>query len=122
MAYGHGMDAVSLTDLAEEHLQLARQHDNGRSAQALHPGRQHQLRQTMIAMVENTALGEHQAPGEATLQVLSGRVRLSTPDASAEGSGGDLLIIPAERHDLAALEDSVVLLTTIVPLKTVNLE
>lgn len=114
------MDAVSLTDLATEHLRLAHQHDSGRSAQALHPGRQHQLRQTLIAMAAGTALGEHQAPGEATLHVLSGRVRLSTDDAAVQAADGDLVIIPAERHDLAALDDAVVVLTTIVPLKTIT--
>lgn len=113
------MDAVPLPDLIAEHLERARQHDHGRSAQALHPGRQHQLRQTLIAMVEGTALGEHQAPGEATLQVLRGRVRLSAAGAATEASAGDLVIIPAERHDLHALEDAAVLLTTIVPLTTV---
>ena len=108
-----------MTDLVDDHLAEARRHDHGRSAQALHPGRQHQLRQTLIAMVEGTALGQHQAPGEATLQVLRGRVLLSAPDSATEASAGDLVIIPAERHDLQAIEDAAVLLTTIVPLTTV---
>ena len=58
-----------------------------------------------------SGLAEHNSPGEATLHVLRGRVRLTTPDLSAEAAAGDLLLIPPQRHALAALDDSAVLLT-----------
>lgn len=45
------------------------------------------------------------------MQVLHGRVRVSTADAGWEGSAGDHLVLPRTRHALAAIEDSVVLLT-----------
>jgi quercetin dioxygenase-like cupin family protein len=38
-------------------------------------------------------------------------VRLTTAELSWEGARGDLLIMPANRHSLEALEDSAVLLT-----------
>ena len=56
-------------------------------------------------------LGEHENPGEATVHVLHGRVRLRAGDTSWEGSAGDLLVVPDSRHDLEALEASAVLLT-----------
>ena len=74
-------------------------------------GREHDLRQTLIALTAGRALGEHEAPGEATLQVLSGRVRLHAGEDSWEGGDGDYLIIPPVRHDLEAVTDAVVLLT-----------
>ncbi|WP_174557485.1 hypothetical protein [Nocardia vaccinii] len=43
--------------------------------------------------------------------VLSGRVRLTCADSSWEARSGDLLIAPAGRHSLEALEDSAVLFT-----------
>jgi quercetin dioxygenase-like cupin family protein len=56
-------------------------------------------------------LDEHENPGEATLHVLRGRVRLASGDVAWEGTPGDLLIVPDARHSLNAIEDSAVLLT-----------
>ena len=69
------------------------------------------LRQIVIALASGERLGEHENPGEATVHVLQGRVRLTTGDVAWEGSPGDLLIVPAALHALVALEDSAVLLT-----------
>jgi quercetin dioxygenase-like cupin family protein len=65
--------------------------------------------------VAGTGLDEHESPGEATLHVLSGRVRLTAGDVSWEGRTGDLLVIPAERHAVSALEDATFLLTVAKP-------
>jgi quercetin dioxygenase-like cupin family protein len=105
------MESKSLTKLGEESLAAARAAGNGRAAQTVHGGHEHDLRQTLIALTAGNALGEHDAPREATLQVLSGTVRLSTGDDSWTGSAGDYLVIPAQRHDLHADTDAVVLLT-----------
>lgn len=107
------MEGISLTKLAEEQLQAARSAHAGRAAHTVHGGHDHLLRQTLIAMTAGTELAEHNSPGQATLQVLRGRVRLSTAQDGWSGAAGDLLIIPAERHGLHAEEDSVVLLTVL---------
>jgi quercetin dioxygenase-like cupin family protein len=65
----------------------------------------------VIALLAGRGLDEHESPGEATLQVLSGRVRLEAGDASTDASAGDLVEIPPARHALHAYDDSVVLLT-----------
>ena len=105
------MNGHSLDRLAEDHLVIARDHASGRSAVTVHGGREHHLRQTLIALAGGRSLGEHESPGEATLQVLRGRVRLHAGDETWEGGAGDLLLIPPQRHDLEALEDAAVLLT-----------
>ena len=74
------------------------------------------LRETVIALLAGHELNDHESPGEATLQVLRGRVRVSSDEDSWEGGVGEHVIIPPERHGVAALEDSVVLLTVVKPL------
>lgn len=107
------MDVVSLTDLGDEQLEAARGAHAGRAAHTVHGGHEHSLRQTVIALASGHQLDDHESPGEATLLVLKGRVRLGTSTESVEASSGDLLVLPGERHHLAGLEDSVVLLTVV---------
>lgn len=69
------------------------------------------MRQTLIALVAGRSLGEHESPGEASLQVLVGTVRLTAGDEVWEGGPGGHVVIPPKRHDLHAETDAVVLLT-----------
>jgi quercetin dioxygenase-like cupin family protein len=106
-----GVNKRSLTALAREHLEAAHRSANGRSAHTVYGGHEHVLRQTLIALTAGTALDEHDSPGEATLFVLQGRVRLSSGDTDWDAAQGDQVDIPPARHSLTALEDSAVLLT-----------
>ena len=92
---------------------MAAAHDahSGRSAHTVYGGHQHTLRQTLIALTAGSRLDDHESPGEATMQVLHGRVRLTSPDTSWDGRPGDHLVIPSTRHCLHAVDDCVVLLT-----------
>jgi quercetin dioxygenase-like cupin family protein len=67
----------------------------------------------VVALASGRELGEHDSPGEATLQVLRGRVRLTAGDDAWEGGTGDYVTIPPRRHALLSLEDSVVMLTVV---------
>ena len=58
-----------------------------------------------------TRCHDDESPGEVTLQVLAGAVRLTTTTDSRQLSSGDWTAIPDERHGLHALEDCAVLLT-----------
>lgn len=107
------MTGVSLTDLADAQSALARAASSGRSAHTVYGGRAHALRQTLIALAAGHGLADHESPGDATLHVLRGKVRLTTADGQWVGGAGDHVAIPAERHGLVALEDSVVLLTVV---------
>ena len=108
------MESTSLTDLAAEQLDKAREHSAGRAACTVYGGQQHELRQTVVALAAGRGMAEHESPGEATLQVLTGRVRLTVGDETWEGGAGDHVVIPQERHGLDALEDAAVLLTVAV--------
>lgn len=101
----------SLTALVREQLKIAKRASSGRSARTVYGGHEHVLRQTVIALAAGHGLDEHENPGEATLHVLHGRVRLAGNGVEWDGSPGDLLIIPQGCHTLHALDDSAVLLT-----------
>ena len=105
------MQKLSLDALAREQLEAARRAPAGRAAHTAVGGHEHVLRQTVIALCAGRQLAEHGNPGEATLQVLHGRVRLVAGETSWEGRHGDLIVIPPRSHRLEAVEDAAVLLT-----------
>ncbi|MEU8656478.1 LuxR family transcriptional regulator [Actinoplanes philippinensis] len=105
------METVSLSGLTEQHLAIARQATSGRSAHTVYGGHASTLRQTLIALAGGQRLDEHESPGEATLHVLHGHVRLLAGPDARSATTGDLLAIPDTRHSLEAIHDSVILLT-----------
>src|SRR5690348_5170165 len=109
------MEKISLTALARQQLAAARAARSGRSAHTVYGGHEHSLRQTLIALTAGSAMDEHESPGEATLQVLVGRVRLTNGQVHWDGTTGDHIVVPLSRHGLQALEDSAVLLTVSKP-------
>jgi quercetin dioxygenase-like cupin family protein len=106
-----GVQKESLTALSRHQLENARSASSGRSAHTLYGGHEHVLRQTVMALTAGSSMSEHENPGEATVQVLHGRVRLVADGVAWEGRDGDLLIVPQAPHTLHALEDAAVLLT-----------
>ncbi|MET7303369.1 cupin domain-containing protein [Embleya sp. NPDC005575] len=109
------MDKISLRTATREQLASARSTSSGRSSVTMLGGSGRHLSHTLIALTTGNSLGEHENPGEASLIVLTGRVRLTADDESIEGTSGDLLVIPQEPHSLEAVEDSAVILTVSKP-------
>ncbi|OLT36537.1 LuxR family transcriptional regulator [Actinomadura sp. CNU-125] len=105
------MQKLSLDAQARNLLTRASASSSGRAAETVYGGHEHVLRQTLIALTAGTGMSEHENPGEATVLVRAGRVRLTSGDDAWDGIAGDLLIVPGARHALEAIEDSVVLLT-----------
>lgn len=92
--------------------QLFERANNGHNAaDTVVGGHERTLRQTVIALREGSELGEHENPGEATIYVIQGSVRLVVGTEHWDGRAGDLIEIPDARHSLQALADSAVLLT-----------
>jgi quercetin dioxygenase-like cupin family protein len=101
---------VSQVDaVAAELLEEAKGHDARRAARTLVTGLAQ--RATLIAMLEGVDLAEHDAPPAATLQVITGRVRLHTRGREWVLEQGQLAAVPRQRHGLTAMSDAVVLLT-----------
>jgi quercetin dioxygenase-like cupin family protein len=105
------MEKLSLDALAREQMNAATAAQAGRRARTVYGGHEHVLRQTLMALTAGSLMSEHENPGEATVQVLHGRVRLVADAVEWEGHDGDLLIVPQTRNTLHALEDAAVLLT-----------
>ncbi len=104
------MQKVSIEALARQ--QLSQAATNGRNAaDTVVGGHEKVLRQTVIGMLSGSEMGEHENPGEATLYVLKGSVRLIAGDQEWDARTGDLLLLPDTRHSLLALADSALLLT-----------
>lgn len=100
-----------LDELADRLIGEAGQSSSGRAAETLFGGSGHRLRQTVIALVADAELSEHENPGEATLHVLRGQVELTAGEDRTSLGAGHVAVIPDRRHALRAVRDSAVLLT-----------
>lgn len=105
------MEKFSVDAIVREQSRKAATSGSGRAAETVYGGHEKSLRQTVIALTAGTSLAEHENPGEATVFVLDGRVRLTAAAASWEGRQGDMIVVPPVRHSLEALTDAAVLLT-----------
>lgn len=107
------MESLSLTELAADQIAAARSAGSGRSAHTVHGGSALALRQVLLALAAGNGLNDHENPGEATLLVVQGHIRLATATDGVDAVTGDYLVIPAERHNVVAVEDSAILLTVV---------
>jgi quercetin dioxygenase-like cupin family protein len=107
------MNTFDLDVVAREQLRKAAASDSGRGAETVYGGRNMALRHTVVALTAGTSLSEHENPGEATVLVLGGRVRMAAAEESREGGKGELFVVPRARHSLEALTDATVLLTVV---------
>lgn len=104
------MKSIPLQVIADEQLGRARR-CGGPAAYTVHGGPDRGIRQTVVALAKGHRLRQEADLAEATLQVLRGRVRLTTIGDRWEGVAGDQLTLPVQRHCLDVLQDSVILLT-----------
>ncbi|UVI37769.1 LuxR family transcriptional regulator [Brevibacterium spongiae] len=102
-------EAQNLAELSRELLGRARGVRSGRSAQSIFTGTY--LRQVLLTLTAGSELADHDSPPEATLQVVEGKVRMSTAEESWELSVGDHIEIPPQRHSVTALDDAAFILT-----------
>lgn len=105
------MQRISLHALAKDQLERATAATSGRTAETVVGGHERILRQTVIGIRKGTTLGDYDSPGEGTIHVLIGRIRMTCGPNAWEARTGTLLKVPASRHGLYAMEDSAILLT-----------
>ncbi|WP_327582341.1 LuxR family transcriptional regulator [Nonomuraea sp. NBC_00507] len=101
-----------MTELVRDQLTRAREAGSGRSATTVHGGHDRSLRQTVMALRQGEHMHEHEHPGEVTVHVLRGRVRLVAGPDTWDGLPGDLLVMPERRHRMEAVQDCAFLFST----------
>jgi quercetin dioxygenase-like cupin family protein len=109
------MDKISLEAKARDLTRKAAEASSNRAADTVFGGHEKRMRQTVIALRAGSELAEHQSPGEATLLVISGRLRLVCGDTSWPGREWDYLVIPDAPHSVEAETDTTFLLTVSMP-------
>jgi quercetin dioxygenase-like cupin family protein len=105
------MDVSSIEELAGAQLAKAATTDSGRASVTVYSRPGARLRQTLIALAAGRVMGEHKSPGDASLMCVQGRILVHAGDAHVELGRGDLVAVPPQRHDVEAMEPSVLLLT-----------
>jgi quercetin dioxygenase-like cupin family protein len=80
------MNKTSRTRLAHEHLLAADSVSSDRNSRTVYVGREHVLRQALIALASGQSLEGHANPGKATVHVLHGRVGLTLGGHAWDGS------------------------------------
>lgn len=105
------MDVASINALSSELLATASTAGSGRSSATVYGRSGARLRQTLVALAAGKAMGEHKSPGDASVLCLQGRVVLGAGEAETELGPGGLVAVPPQRHNIKALEPSVLLLT-----------
>ena len=104
--------ALNLSVMADYLLAQAAENPQRRASQRIDLDHEH-LRMTAIGFDTGGELPEHKNPGEAVVQVVRGRIRLTDALRSLEIEAGVLARVPTGRHHVEALEPSVIVLTAI---------
>lgn len=105
------MDKLSLEAKARELAKKAAASSSGRAADTIFGGHEKRMRQTVVALREGVEMAEHESPGEATLLVISGRLRLVAGEVSWPGREWDYLVVPNVPHSVQAETDATFVLT-----------
>lgn len=106
-------EIVDLLAVGEELMTKARAGVTGRAVRAVvrQPGQM----LILLAMPAGGGLPDHDAPGPASLQCLSGQAVLVAGDRSWTLVAGSAVMIPQERHEVRALTDSLCVLAVSLP-------
>lgn len=113
LAESQRAEPEDLHGLGAQLLQEATERPNGLRTRPIVRGPL--LQAVMFALREGSQLPEHESPPAATLQVLHGEVVLVAGQERWTLHAGALIPIPAARHHVDAITDTVCLLTIARP-------
>lgn len=105
------VNKLSLQAKARELADKAGRAPAGRAADTICGGHEKRMRQTVVAMRAGISLAETSSPHQATILVISGRLRLEAGKDSWSGREWGYLIVPQQPYSVVAETDTVFLLT-----------
>jgi len=104
------MNRLSLSEIADDQIALARDAEAGMSGYEVHDDGS-PVQHTVLAMTAGQRIEVNHAPQHASALVISGRIVMRTADGPADGMTGDLFVVSGEPHSVTSREDSVLLIT-----------
>jgi len=105
---------VMVFDLASESTQLTLPSESDHTARTL--AKLDAIRLTLLKLSANATIREHQVAHQVSLQVVSGHIVVHVERQPVEMPAGHLMVLARGiAHDIAAKEDSVILLTISAP-------
>jgi quercetin dioxygenase-like cupin family protein len=112
--YGPLSRNVIAFDLASEAKQIALPHDATHTARTL--SKLDAMRLTLMKLNRGARIPEHQVSYQVSLQTVSGHVVVHVEGQAVEMPAGHVIVLAREvAHDIAARDDSVVLVTVSSP-------
>jgi quercetin dioxygenase-like cupin family protein len=70
------------------------------------------MRVVLTVMRAGARIAKHHAPATASIQALTGHIRLELPQQTVDLPAGHLLVMPADlAHDVVAVDDAAFLIT-----------
>lgn len=102
-------EPLDIAALATELIADLPNHPGGRTAKSVLHGKQ--LRAVLMALAADASLADHDSPGPACLQVITGSIELRAGEQAWSLTTGDLISIPPVRHSVHASTEAAFLLT-----------
>lgn len=104
------MQQIGEIDILGALDELQRDLPRGHTARTL--AKRGELRIVLLALRRDAVVPEHKADGRVSIQTIRGYVKVRARERTFELPAGRLIMLePGERHDVAAQEDSGVLVT-----------
>lgn len=111
--HGRGVATLSIPQLARDQMASARSSSQGRSTTTICGDREHELRQDLVALATGRRFDPRSEQGAVSAYVVKGRVRVQGRGVIRDAAAGEFIAMTESPCVLTALEDAVILQTSV---------